>query len=344
MSGPRSVPNQAAFTVYGLLGAENATKITWKAPTGAEILSGQGTANAVIKWGGSSGEVSAEVETACGKKQLKVFVRVEPGLARERALENFDENSPLKLTQSSGTFTDNFANPSKTGINTSELVGRYVRNAGSQFDIIVYEGSPITDLSPFLNKERKFFIDVYTNAPVGTEILFQAENSTRAQQNYPTGRHSRYQAFTTKQNEWERLELTFLDRPDAGTASTAINRYVLLFRPNTLSTHTYHFDNLDAYAPIASSVRDVLVDAERVFKLSPNPGDSLIRLENVDEQPLVQATLLSIEGKVLQSSTRALVSKEILEWEVSRLPAGTYLVQVLRADGKMALSKWIKSK
>lgn len=342
ISGPNSVPFQAPFTVYTLSGVEDNAKITWQAPPGAEISSGQGSKNVAIKWGNNSGDLKAEVETACGKKTLTVYVKVEPGLAKEKGLENFDENSPLQLVFMTGSFTDNFANPNPGGINNSALVGKYVRNAGSQYDVMVYQGRPIADVTPFLNKERKFFIDVYTNAPLGTEILFQAENAARSQQNYPTGRHSRFQAFTTKQNEWERLELAYLDRPDGGTASTAIDQYVLLFKPNTFSNHTYHFDNLDAYAPIVSGVKEALIDAQKVFQLSPNPAIENLWLENVGEDAILQSVLLSLDGKILQSSSAMVLPQQKVEWKVQGLAPGVYIMQVLREDGKMAVRKWVK--
>ena len=342
LSGPRSVPFKAPFTVYSLGGLAADDKITWTAPEGAEISSGQGTSNVAIKWGSASGELKAEIENACGKKEVKVYVRVEPGLAREKALENFDDSSPLKQTFVNGSFTDNAPNPDNSGINTSALVGKYVRNAGVQYDVMVYQGTPISDMEPYLKKDRKFYIDVYTNAAIGTEILFQAENSTRSSQNYPVGRHSRFQAFTTKQNAWERLELTYLDRPDAGTSSSTINQFVLLFKPNTFSNNTYYFDNLDSYAAVATGVREALIDADQVFRLSPNPGIHELRLENTGTQSIVQATLLGLDGRIIQTHSNEITGKQLLEWNVSTLEAGMYLVQVLRADGKMALRKWVK--
>lgn len=342
LTGPTSVPFQAPFTVYNLNKVADDAKITWQVPSGAEISSGQGSKNVAIKWGDHGGELKAAIETACGKKTLTVYVKVEPGLAKDKSLENFDESSPLQLVFMNGSYTDNFANPNPSGINNSALVGKYVRNGGSQYDVMVYQGKPIADVTPFINKERKFFIDVYTNAPLGTEILFQAENAARSQQNYPTGRHSRFQAFTTRQNEWERLELAYLDRPDVGTASTSIDQYVLLFKPNTFTSHTYHFDNLDAYAPAITGVKEVLIDAQKVFQLSPNPAMENLWLENVGEQAILQSVLLSLDGKIVQSSSSLLLPQQRMEWKVQGLPAGMYFMQVLREDGKMALRKWVK--
>ncbi|AEE48598.1 family 16 glycosylhydrolase [Haliscomenobacter hydrossis] len=342
LSGPRSVPFKAPFTVYTINGSSSGDKITWEVPAGAEITSGQGTSNLAIKWGSTGGEVKANIENVCGKKEVKVYVRVEPGIAKEKALENFDDASPLKLVYYDGTFADNFANPAKTGINTTSLVGKYTRSGSTQYDVLIYEGNPISDLGPYVQKQRKFFLDVYTNAAIGTEVLFQAENSARAKQSYPSGRHSRYQGFTTKQNEWERMELIYLDRPDAGTSASSVDRYVLLFKPNTFSNNIYHFDNLDSYAPQLTGVRDALVAADQVFRLSPNPGRNELRLENIGTQNLVQATLLGLDGKILQTHAVPILPAQIQEFNVRALPLGSYFLQVLRADGKVAVRQWVK--
>jgi hypothetical protein len=117
---------------------------------------------------------------------------------------------------------------------------------------------------------------------------------------------------------------------------------VLLFKPNTFSNNTYYFDNLDSYAAVATGVRDALIDADQVFRLSPNPGIHELRLENTGTQSIIQATLFGLDGRIIQTHSNEITGKQLLEWNVSALEAGMYLVQVLRADGKMALRKWVK--
>jgi len=83
---------------------------------------------------------------------------------------------------------------------------------------------------------------------MGTELLLQLEDSGLATPtNYPTGRHSRYQIFTSTQNQWERIEFPLLDRPDPSTSDGAVDTIVLLFAPNTFTGDVYHYDNLDSY-------------------------------------------------------------------------------------------------
>lgn len=119
---------------------------------------------------------------------------------------------------------------------------------------------------------------------------------------------------------------------------------MLLFKPNTFTSHTYYFDNLDAYAPGITSVREALIDANKVFQLSPNPGQELLKLENLGDEAILQTSLLSLDGKIIQSSSERVLPQQILEMKVQAAVAGTYLVQVLRADGKLAVKKWVKGK
>jgi hypothetical protein len=52
------------------------------------------------------------------------------------------------------------ANPDPSGVNTSATSGRYTRNSGEQFDVIVYSTASIPDASEYVTKQRKFVIDL----------------------------------------------------------------------------------------------------------------------------------------------------------------------------------------
>jgi len=51
----------------------------------------------------------------------------------------------------------------------------------------------------------------------------------------------------------------------------------------------------------------------------------------------------SLYGKITQSSSETVLPQQILEMKVQAAAPGTYLVQVLRADGKLAVKKWVKN-
>ena len=249
ISGDRLVPNQAAGEVYTIGNPHSGSTFSWTVPPGATIVAGQGTASITVDWGTSGGDVVCDVTSGCTSQQYVIPVIVEPPYAFDFAFENFDDPGVVTfLTATTGTLNE-VANPDASGINTSAMSGEYTRNASEVFDALFYDVSVITDAAEYVTKQKKFYIDVYTAAPVGTQIILQLENSSQTTAiNYPAGRHSRYQAFTTAQNQWERLELEFLDKPDGtNTSDTSIDNIVILFASNTTTGDVYYFDNLDSY-------------------------------------------------------------------------------------------------
>jgi beta-glucanase (GH16 family) len=338
ISGKQRIAFKAPAETYSLSNAPAGASVTWTVPSGAQITSGQGTPNIAVRWGDKGGEITASFKGPCGDKTLSIPVSMSPDFGKAASLENFDEPSPLNMSFSSGNFTDNFANPAKNTVNGSNLCARYVRNGASQYDVIVYSGTPLADVGPFVRRERKFFIDVYTTAPVGTEILFQLENSSRSTAAYPAGRHSRFRAFTTKQNEWERLELGFLDQPDPSVANSAVNSFILLLAPNTFTNQTYYLDNLDVFSAIATSVE--ALDSEQVMRIYPNPSShGEVQLENLYGSPIAQVQILSMDGKLLFEDRQSILPKQIRQLPLSNLPAGTYWTKVFLNDGKISTGK-----
>ncbi len=247
INGKRVVLNQETGVSYNIGNLANGTTVTWTVPSGATINAGQGTSQVTVNFGNTSGNVVGVFSTACGTQQLTIPVVVEPPYNRESSFENFDTPATVSLGTVTGTLTE-VANPSATGVNTSALVGNYVRNSAEQYDILTYNVTTIADASKYSDKTKKFYIDIRTSAPVGTEIILQLEASTATASNYPTGRHSRYTIKTTAQNQWERIPFTLLDKPDPSAPANGIVRMILLFASNTFTGDTFYFDNLDSYS------------------------------------------------------------------------------------------------
>lgn len=246
ITGDRVVSNAATGEYYAIGNVSPGTNVTWTVPEGSTIVSGQGTPEIVVDFGNISGYVSASFSTGCSPSQLSMHVEVEPPYVKGFSLENFDEPATAALDSYTGTLTE-VNNPSPTGVNTSALVGEYARNATETYDLLTYLVSNINDASKYVNKVNKFYLDVHTAAPVGTDILIQLETPDATSINYPTGRHSRYVGTTTIQNQWERLEFTLLDRPDPSASDTGVDKMIILFNPNSQTGDTYYYDNLDSY-------------------------------------------------------------------------------------------------
>lgn len=247
ISGPREVVNQASNISYSVADAPSGSTFAWTVPTGATIASGQGTNTVKINFGNASGNVTATVTSGCGTTVLNEYVSVQLPYFYQFSFANFDGGGYANLTSNTGTHSV-VSNPSLSGVNTSALSAKYIRNSLEQYDIITYKTSGIKDASNYTLKTKKFYIDVYTAAPIGTQLILQLENSLVATaSNYPAGRHSRYIGTTTVQNQWQRVAFEKLDIPDATTSNTGVDKIILLFASNSFTGDTYYYDNLNSY-------------------------------------------------------------------------------------------------
>ncbi len=324
--GDRLVEHKAEGVPYRVDNVPEDASIEWTVPEGATIVSGQGTASVEVNWGELGGNIIAEVSSACFNSEYTLNVNVSPAFQKSRSLENFDEEALVVETYSDGMLSE-INNPAPNDINASEIVGRYGRNAETIFDVIVYSGNPITNASDFINGEKKLFVDVLTDATIGTEILLQLENQFRAGSDFPSGRNSRFQAFTTKQNEWERIEFAFLDQPDRNTSNTSIDQLVFLFAPNTQTGNTYHFDNFDIYEPqIVVSNIDQNIDFN--IHIMPNPTRGEVIINNKSEVNIDLVKLYTLNGKLLMSIDAPVVSNDSFRINISDYPDGVYILKL----------------
>jgi len=342
ITGNRKVAYEAQNIQYQLQNVDEATSINWTLPTGASIVEGAGTSNITVNWGSAGGTLAAEITTACGVEIINMKVFVEPTFIKTFSFENFDEPGKVTLGTVTGTFQDNTNNPKPNDVNDSPLVGKYTRDMQSQFDVLFYDVSDLGDVSVYVNGEDKFYIDLYTDAPVGTQAVLQLENSNLAGDNYPVARHSRFEVKTTKQNEWERLEFVFLDRPDPNLSNTLVDQFVLLFAPGTPSANTYHFDNFDSYGESSIvNTNDIGKSKTSLFRLSPNPVTDFIQLENISKNTIEQVQILTISGQVIWEQNLELNAGQLEQIEVQDLPKGIYLLNAINNEGLQSSEKLV---
>jgi beta-glucanase (GH16 family) len=157
--------------------------------------------------------------------------------------EDYQTIHNITFRDAIGTYTANAPNPNASGINTSSNVGKYVRKSTELYDNFSFN-STINNIGDFKSGTKKFAMDVYTSAPVGSVISWQAESSASVPSNYPVGRHSIYQAVVKQTNTWHTLTFTYASAPDASTVDSEVNRFVFLLEPGTNSGNTYYFDNI----------------------------------------------------------------------------------------------------
>lgn len=335
ISGKRVVLNQAQGESYTVAGAPSGSTYTWAVPSGATIASGQGTNSIKVNWANtsSSGNVTCTVTASCSTTNLAMNVYVEPAYNFGFSFLNFDAAGQASYSRSDGVYTT-VSNPSPTGINTSALSGKYVRNSTVQYDYILYNTAAITNAADYKTKTKKFYLDIYTAAPIGTPIFIQLENgSTATSTNYPTGRNSRYTAYTTKQNQWERLVFSWLDTPDPGTSDASVNHLLVLINSNSLTGDTYYIDNLDSYSAGAlartpnsstSTITTVSANTESKTQLYPNPAANELRLFNLKAHSTV--FLINSTGQLMGTYNYKEAGNAVIK--IEHLTKGSYIVRV----------------
>ncbi len=345
IAGKRQVDNQEKNVVYSVLNYPEDANFNWTVPESANIVSGQGAQTIVVDWDRTGGDVVVDITSSCAPEQLSLNVAVAPAFGLDFSFENFDDPSLLNFHSSTGTLTEDFANPNPQGVNASALVGRYARNGAEQYDILVYRMSAVPKVADYLTADRKFFIDVYTDAPAGTEILLQLEDHRRASGgNYPTGRHSRFQTRTSVQNQWERLEFSFLDRPDNFVANSSVNQLIFLFASNSLTSYTFHWDNFNSYVPQTTNptpTSSLLSDPKPPLVFYPNPADKQLRVDWEEGAEIKNIRIIDLRGRKLQLFPLRQKARSI-DLDIQNLSPGLYFLQTEDQNGGRYVYKFVK--
>ncbi|MBN2485886.1 MAG: discoidin domain-containing protein [Bacteroidales bacterium] len=243
IDGPKSVYEGDLYKEFSTKAVTGAT-YNWSVPSGSTIYSGQGTNTILVNFGPNSGKVQLNLTTPdCGPQTYFKDVEVQKAIIVNKVFDDFETNRNCIYDYRSGTFTENVNNPAPNYINSSAKVGRYVRNVVESWDAMVLLNVDPGHAGEFVQGKKRLFLDVYTDAPVGTKVSLGFEN-TAATVDQPYGKHSNYAAYTTRQNAWERLEFVLTDIPDKYAGSYKVNKFVLMFDPGRKSGNTWHFDNL----------------------------------------------------------------------------------------------------
>ena len=242
--GDAAVYQNEQYKNYRIAPLAGAT-YTWTVPAGATIVSGQGTSTISVNWGTMAGNVAVTLAASgCPTNTYSKAVTLSAPLVVDKVYEDFEANRFLTYSSYSGTFDQAAANPAPAAPNTSATVGKYVRNP-IQYDVINVRNLTVSNANDFVAGRKKVYLDVYSSAQVGSRVTMQFENSAvTTASNYPTGRHSAYKAFTSKQNAWETLEFDYEKTVDANTSIFAVDNVVFMVEPGLYTSSTYYLDNL----------------------------------------------------------------------------------------------------
>ncbi len=228
-------------------------KYNWTVPAGATIVAGQGTSTVSVDWGPATagGPVTAQVTSGCGTpNSYALNVTAEAPFVADKVFENFESPPAFTYTTLSGSLTKGVPNPLVNAVNPSPKVGKYIRNSGALYDVIGMQGINASPAGDFVLGTRRVLLDVYTDAAPGTHVSLNFENSKAARaDNYPTGRYANFDAVTTKQGQWETLEFSYANSPDALTGAANVDQWILLFAPVTNTGNVFYYDNLRTGRP-----------------------------------------------------------------------------------------------
>ncbi|AXT53862.1 T9SS C-terminal target domain-containing protein [Aquimarina sp. BL5] len=247
-----------SYTITPIEGAS----YSWTVPNGASIISGQGTNTILVDWGITEGDVKVVVNVPeCGINEFKMSVSVNLVKTLEYVFEDFEGNRNLTYTSTTdGALSESVANPGGNSNNSSSIVGRYVRATGAQYDGLYMTTTNIGNALEYTSGEKSIWLDVYSDAPIGTEFILQIEDSSLSSGDWPSGRHSRYSAKTISQNQWETLEFELLDRPDASVGALDVDQFVLLIDPDSYTGHTVYIDNMRKMdAPYPTLLEEIII-------------------------------------------------------------------------------------
>ena len=276
MFGPRVVDfdGEADEKDYRILNAFPNSSFNWTAPEGSRITSGQGTSRVTVQFGDENGILCCEISTPSGKKVISLNILVKGHFWKQFSFIDFNSKSTAFLISHSGSFSI-VQNHEQSNIESaSDLVAHYTRASGSQYDTLAYSTSSITDASDYVSFQRAFYMDILTNAPNGTYVMIQLENSLLAtNDNFPIGRHSRYSTRIEQKGKWERLRFEYVDSPDQTLSHLSVDRIVIMFSPDSFDNYVFYFNKLDSYEIKKSGETPQEEDNEPT--LSPSMADTL---------------------------------------------------------------------
>jgi beta-glucanase (GH16 family) len=307
ITGFSIVPLNSTGMVYSIDSIPGAM-YNWSVPTDAMIVSGQGSSSIIVDFGTTSGDVSVDVTTSCGTIRYALAVSFDPAFI-------YCDFDGIELTWGDfgGSTFEKIPNPFKTGINTSDHVGKTRKDPGSQnwagiFADLAGEMDFVTN--PFIHMK------VYTEST--GDVKFKIED------NMP-GMASPVEvdlAYTTP-NQWVNMVWDFSSQP-----ADVFDRVALFFDFGSTDTSNWYFD--DIIGRSSSSTR--LEDLEwQSIKLFPNPTQEQLFIDlnglfKSESDFVLQ--LIDTQGKVIYHEKKQ-TSREAFSINVSHLPAGTYFIRLL---------------
>lgn len=325
----------------------NVDTYLWSLPSGATITDGQGTEKIKVNWGdvSSSGNVHLRLTKTCDVFELDFPVQVYQD-ACSVTIENFQTDRNMTFKQSTGTYNPLYANPLSNAVNSSSLVGRYRRNNEESYDAIIFKDVLLDDVVEYESGEKVLYLDLYTNAPVGTMVYIQFQNSSKAHGNlYPAGVRNTFLTTTTVRNSWERHLFYFSQVNDPTVLSTEIDELAIRFDPGNNTASVYYFDNLKRDKTGSECFTTAIGEEQNEFELVcyPNPARDRVMLDFGTHQVSQFNVLLcdAMGNVILNNKVEGTSYRSHYEMNVQSLKSGTYYLHIV-TDGQSFVKQFVK--
>lgn len=317
LSGAESLLENSQNVLYTTNYFPNTT-YTWTLPNGATIVDGQGTNAIHVNFGSESGDVKVEAVNTCATLSDALAVKV---LLDECTItyDNFNDMRNVTYT-STGTLDEHVANPAPFIPDYPDFVGQYTRNAGETYDVLAVSNIALESALGYENGSKVFFMDIYTSAPIGTQITLQLESSALNGGAYPQGRRSAYVAHTGKLNEWHTVKFDFNQIISAATLPDQVDHIALLFDPGHSTADVYYFDNFRRLKSTDGCTILGIEDQQKSHSLSlyPNPVNDVLYIKDKNDNQSF-SIYNWIGEKVLESNSDKV--------NVSQLASGIYVLK-----------------
>ncbi len=218
-------------------------------------------------------------------------------------------------------------NPKKAGINTSSLVGKFVKAADAEPFAGMY-----ADLDASIDFKGKKTISAKVLLDHVGNLGLKVEGSATGKPNFE------FKQANTKANEWETVTIDFSAVPDDGEYQR-LTLFVDFLDPATGKDVTSYFDDIVIGAGNCGSVGVFDATIAEPLKIAPNPTNDLLTIFNVEN--LTKVAIYDLTGRMVLSND--VNGTENTTLSVAHLPQGMYTMIGYNAQGLIkANAKFVK--
>ncbi|MFK7921537.1 MAG: family 16 glycosylhydrolase [Bacteroidia bacterium] len=310
ISGQTSVLPSSSNRTYSIAEIPSAT-YAWSVPSDVSIISGLGTSAIQIDFGNTTGVISVTVVTPCGTNTYDI-----PFVIEESFLYVDFDSTDLEFIGYDNAVFKKVANPSPSGINVSDSVGRVNKMSGASFfagiEADVFEIA--LGLRPVMTQK------VYSSATGIVRFMLDDETTgmerLKIDMNYGPA----------DANQWVQMVYDFTGAPDE-----TYDQLRLTYNHFSTTTELWYFDDVIAW-PDLNAVTSLEAGITELIEVYPNPSSGLYSIDSKDIFPLGSTYQL----EVLDMQGRSILKREIIAqgqpvaFDLSDQPTGLYYLRLSR--------------